>query len=50
MKPGEDVTERNPYNEDLAEYHANAGMGRAQANASKKTCNNKTFQIMSKQM
>lgn len=28
MKPSENLTERNPYNEDLAGY-ADAGMGRA---------------------
>lgn len=50
IKPCENLTERNPYNEDLAEYAADAGMGRAQANDWKKTCINKTLQIMSKQM
>lgn len=49
MKPCENMTERNPYNEDLAPDHADTlRMGRAHMNAWKKTCIGKTFQTMSK--
>lgn len=49
MKPCENMTERNPYSEDLAPDHADTlRMGRAHMNAWKKTCIGKTFQTMSK--
>lgn len=48
MKPSEDMTERNPYNEEeLARDHAKRE-GRARMNAPEKTCIDKTFQTVSK--